>query len=298
MHLSVKIAAAIFAVGTSGTVFSPSVACAADLGVPREHQGEIIYQPQSAAHRQFYVRGDVGVGRHSFGRFSQPDLNDMGGDFLSRSVGDTVIVGAGFGWQVNNRFRFDLTGEYRATAQIKALDNLYGDLIGPPDGTLQANTHYQANMTAVVGLLNGYWDIANFRGFTPYVGVGLGFANVRVSDLTAISQSTFTEAGTGDVTLQQTSGYSKTHSRTNFAWALMAGTSYDLSSNAKLDLGYRYLNMGSGTSASSSLIDCTCGTVGQPLKIADLDAHEFRVGVRWMLGGEQAPLPVAYQPLK
>ena len=78
----------------------------------------------------------------------------------------------------------------------------------------------------------------------------------------------------------------------------MAGTSYDLSPNAKLDLGYRYLNMGSGTTVSTSLLDCTCGTVGQPLKIADLDAHEFRVGVRWMLGSEQAATPVAYQPLK
>jgi opacity protein-like surface antigen len=306
MQFIAKVAAAVVAVGTSVIVYPFSVAQAADLGVPRESaareidQPQVVYQPQSAAHRQFYVRGDVGVGRHSFGKFSQADLTANDGDFLSKSVGDTVYVGAGLGWQVNSRFRFDLTGEYRSTAQVKALANLSGDIVdaGVPLGTLQANSHFQANMTAVVGLLNGYWDIANYRGFTPYVGAGLGFANVRLSDLTAINQATFTDTGTGDVVLQQSSGYSKAHSQTNFAWALMAGTSYDLSPNAKLDLGYRYLNMGSGTSASTGLLDCTCGTIGQPLKIADIDAHEFRVGVRWMLGGEQAPSPVAYQPLK
>ena len=207
MHLSAKLAAAIIAAGTSGVSFLQSAAQAADLGVPREsaaseYQPQVAYQPQSAAHRQFYVRGDVGIGRHSFGKFSQADLAANDGDFLSNSVGDTVYVGAGLGWQVNSRFRFDLTGEYRSTAQIKALDNLSGDLVdefGAPFGTLQANSHYQGNLTAVVGLLNGYWDIANHRGFTPYVGAGLGFANMRASDFTGTAQATFTDTATGDV---------------------------------------------------------------------------------------------------
>ncbi len=305
MHLVTKLGAAVVAAWTFGFVFPQTFAHAADLGAPREsqeiYQPQVEYRPQSAAHRQFYVRGDVGIGRHGFGKFSQADLTANDGEFISRSVGDTVYVGAGLGWQVNSRFRFDLTGEYRSTAQVKALDNLYGDVVDPATGanlgTLQANTHYQANLTAVVGLLNGYWDIANYRGFTPYVGAGLGFAQVRLSDFTSTSQATFTD--TADVqTLQHASGFSKDHSQFNFAWALMAGTSYDLSPNAKLDLGYRYLNMGSGTSGSTSLLVCTCGTIGQPLKIADLDAHEFRVGVRWLLGSDPAPAPAAYQPLK
>ena len=301
MHYIAKVAAAVAATGTIGIAISSSAAHAADLGVPREVQSEVVYQPQSTVHRQFYMRGDVGIGRHSFGKFSQADLSDMGGDFISKSVGDTVYVSAGLGWQVSSRFRFDLTGEYRSTAQVKALDNLFGDIVdittGDPIGTIQANSHYQANLTAIVGLLNGYWDIANYRGFTPYVGAGLGFANVRLSDLTVISQATVTDP-VGGVILQQASGYSKAHSQTNHAWALMAGTSYDLSPNAKLDLGYRYLNMGSGTGASSSLLDCSCGTVGQPLKISGLEAHEFRVGIRWMLGNDSGPAPMAYQPLK
>jgi opacity protein-like surface antigen len=104
--------------------------------------------------------------------------------------------------------------------------------------------------------------------------------------LTTLSSATFTETATGAQTTAVSNGLSSSKSQTNLAWALMAGTSYDLSQAAKLDLGYRYLNLGSGIAASSDLLNCTCGTVGAPLKMSDLHAHEFRVGVRWALGDQ------------
>jgi opacity protein-like surface antigen len=286
---------------SAASLMLPSGTQAADLGGYRDtakqeaYQPRETFQPPAASHRQFYVRGDVGVGHHKFGGFSQAELAENGGTFASQAVGDTVFIGAGFGWQVNPRFRFDFTGEYRATADVKALDNLTGTLTAP-DGTLQANTQYNGHLTGFVGLANAYYDIFNWRGFTPYVGAGAGFAHLKLSNVTSLSNATFTDTATGDTILQHSSGYSSESSRTNFAWALMAGTSYDISTNAKLDIGYRYLNMGSGISATSDLINCTCGTIGAPLKISDLEAHEFKIGVRWMLGND--PAPAAYQPLK
>jgi opacity protein-like surface antigen len=301
MH-NFKTFATTVAVAVSAASFiSPSSAFAADLGGYRDAAKQEAYQPrdatqpQYAPHRQFYVRGDVGIGQHSVGNFAQADLAENGGSFVSQSVGDTVFIGAGIGWQFNSRFRLDMTGEYRSTADIKALDNISGTLTDP-DGTLQANTQYNGRMTAIVGLVNGYYDMFNWRGFTPYVGAGAGFAHVKTSNVTTQSTATFTDSFTGDELLQHANGYSKSKSQTNFAWALMAGTSYDLSTNAKLDIGYRYLNMGSGVSATSDLLSCTCGTIGQPLKLSDLEAHEFKIGVRWMLGND--PAPAAYQPLK
>lgn len=237
--------------------------------------------------RLFYVRGDIGIGRNAISGFSQRELSDNGGSFISKSIGDSPYISAGLGWQLSRRFRLDLTGEYRSTAQIRAMDNLSVQLTGP-DGTLQANTLYQGNLSSYVGLLNGYWDLVNWRGFTPYVGAGVGFARHTVSGVTTTSSATFTDAGTGILSTQLTNGFSDTHSQTNFAWALMAGTSYDLSPNSKLDLGYRYINLGSGIAASTSLIDCTCGTVGSPLKLRELEAHEFRIGIRWQLGATEA----------
>jgi opacity protein-like surface antigen len=302
MQINNTLATTLAVAVSAASLILPTGTQAADLGgyrdaKPQAYQPREVYQaPQSASHRQFYVRGDVGVGHHNFGGFSQGDLSANGGSFISEAVGDTVTIGAGFGWQVNQRFRFDFTGEYRSTADVKAMDNLTGTLT-TPDGELQANTHYTGHLTGFVGLLNGYWDITNWRGFTPYLGAGAGFAHMKMSNVTTLSNATFTDVATGDQILAHTSGYSSAKSQTNFAWALMAGTSYDLSSNAKLDIGYRYLNLGSGVSASSDLLNCVCGTVGAPLKISDLEAHEFKIGIRWMLGNDPAPAP-SYQPLK
>jgi opacity protein-like surface antigen len=298
-----KTLARAVTVAISSVLIQPSVSHAADLGGYRDAAKQEAYQPrdsyqtQYVPHRQFYVRGDVGVGQHHFGGFSQGDLTENGGTFASQSIGDSTFIGAGFGWQLNSRFRLDFTGEYRSTADVKALDNLVGSL-SAPDGLLQANTQYNGHMTAIVGLANGYWDITNWRGFTPYLGAGVGFAHVKTSNFTTQSNALFTDVATGDEVTQSSNGYSGSKSQTNFAWALMAGTSYDLSSNAKLDIGYRYLNLGSGVSASTDMLNCTCGTIGAPLKITDLESHEFKIGVRWMLGNEPAPAPAAYQPLK
>ncbi|MEL6748174.1 MAG: outer membrane beta-barrel protein, partial [Pseudomonadota bacterium] len=138
-----------------------------------------------------------------------------------------------------------------------------------------------------VALLNAYWDIGNYHGFTPYLGAGLGIAHLEVSGFTATSTAQFTydvpPANANPVLTIISPSTSVDNSETNFAWALMAGTSYDISDNAKLDIGYRYLNMGSGVSLSSGLIDCICGTEGQPMEVSDLTSHEIRVGIRWKL---------------
>lgn len=268
---------------------------AADLHGMKDTVPYPTYAAEPLPHRHFYVRGDVGIGRHAFGHFSQDDVTSNGGAFIQNSFGDTIYIGAGFGWQVNPRFRFDLTGEYRSTAQVKAMDNLTAELVGPA-GTLQANTLYQGQHSAYVGLLNGYWDLFNWRGFTPYVGAGIGFAHHRMADFTSSSSATFIDAGTGAVTTQLSNGVAHAHTQTNLAWALMAGTSYDISPNGKLDIGYRYLNLGSGISATTGLIDCVCGTVGAPLKVSDLEAHELRIGIRWQLGNE--PRYAEHRPLK
>lgn len=261
---------------------------AADLKAPAGV--DVTWEAHS---RRFYVRGDVGVARNTSATFSQQDLADNGGTFLSQSMGDTVLIGAGFGWQFNNRFRIDLTGEYRSKTTIKALDNITAATVDPP-GVLQANTLYQGNVSSYVGLINGYFDIVKWRGFTPYVGAGVGIASTSLTGLTTISSASLTDDATGAQILQVTHGYAADRTKTGLAWALMAGTSYDLSPNSKLDLGYRYLNLGSDI-AASNLINCACGTEGSPLKIADVDAHEFRLGIRWLLGEPAAPV---YVPMK
>lgn len=261
----------------------------ADLSGPRERAGSNEFeQPASAPSRQFYVRGDLGIARIAPGAFSQADLAGNGGSFISSSIEDAPYIGVGLGWQLNPMFRLDLTAGYRATAGVRALDNIAAEL-EVPDGRLQANTAYEGNFRSYDLMVNGYWDLFSLRGFTPYVGAGIGLVHSQITGLTTASSATFTDAVTGEQTVQHSNGFSRAHSETNFAWALMAGTSFDISANGKLDIGYRYLNMGSGISASSDLLNCLCGSIGEPMKIADMDAHEFRIGLRWSLDGLTRP---------
>jgi opacity protein-like surface antigen len=52
----------------------------------------------------------------------------------------------------------------------------------------------------------------------------------------------------------------------NFAYAAMAGAAIDVFSHTKLDIGYRYLNLGSISGISGTLY-----------------SHEVRAGVRYMI---------------
>ena len=190
----------IAAVLAASSLYSSSV-LAADLGAPRDasaYSPAAIVVPADASPRQFYVRGDVGIARYGFGSFSQPELTENGGSFISSSIADAATIGAGFGWQLNTRFRVDLTGEYRAKAAVKGMDNLTGELTVPADSTIQANTLYQGNVSAVAGLMNGYWDVMKWRGFTPYVGAGIGFAHIRMTDFTFVGAATVQELGVPD----------------------------------------------------------------------------------------------------
>jgi opacity protein-like surface antigen len=60
--------------------------------------------------------------------------------------------------------------------------------------------------------------------------------------------------------------------------------------NYKVELGYRYLNLGKMTTGTFS---CAGGCTGSyTLAAKNLDSHEFRLGMRWMLGGPSHAAPV------
>ncbi len=78
------------------------------------------------------------------------------------------------------------------------------------------------DITTLSYLLNGYIDFENKTSVTPYIGGGLGFANVDVEDVTFQG----TELGDEDDTV--------------FAYQAAAGFGYDINKNLTLDVGYRY----------------------------------------------------------
>jgi opacity protein-like surface antigen len=78
-------------------------------------------------------------------------------------------------------------------------------------------------------MFNAFFDIHNPSRITPYLGGGIGFANVHISDTTGFNN-------TGKVFLYDRSN------DTVFAYQVGAGMDIALTSRYSLDVGYRYFN--------------------------------------------------------
>ena len=228
---------------------------------------------------RFYLRGDLGYAWHR-----DPGMHEFidgnGYDLANGSIDETWTIGGGVGMYFSERFRGDITIDYRNAAGVNAdqeigIINNQGITMGP--GTRSFD------LTSTVVLANVYYDWRTHRGFDPYVGVGLGWATHRT--------------GNGSWTACGCSGAIEGADETDFAWALMAGVTVDLGGHSdmgsikdggfsdnghngwKLDLGYRYLDMGSAH--TGDLISTTVGTVGGDPVVEDVNAHEIRVGLRY-----------------
>jgi opacity protein-like surface antigen len=236
----------------------------------------------------WYIRGDLGAASNNPLQFGTTTLRSM----LPKSL-NGWSAGIGAGYKFNNWFRADFTADYRspiatqgfvaqrsctiALAPILAADG--ATIIGstPIDTTCTGLERTRLNRTHL--LANAYVDLGTWSGITPYVGAGIG-ANIlfnkqqlnwfqpngqpyNVTFLDPFSGATFNKFMD-----QSTSGYS-----VQLAWALMAGVAIDLTPHVKLDLGYRFLSLG-----SYAAFDSVGNVVKKPMR-----AQEVRAGIRYTI---------------
>jgi opacity protein-like surface antigen len=239
----------------------------------------------------WYLRGDVGVGSQQIDKF---DFNQTNPGFIwpaswridQKALNDTAFIGFGVGYQWNNWLRVDVTGEYRAASRVKAVGS-YTEFC--PGG--RCFDVYDANHQASVFLANVYADLGTWWCLTPFVGVGVGGAR---HDITALHDLGVISNGTVGFGLAD-----KDNASWTLAWAVHAGLAYNVSNNLKLEIAYRYLNMGSPDSAIVNCSAAGCGNAGGAqafYTLTDTTSHDIKVGVRWLLNEPAAPAPV-YAPL-
>jgi opacity protein-like surface antigen len=250
-----------------------TTAIAADLTLP------VRPQPVMASvDTGWYLKGYLGMSNQFFNGLSHPDFltaptfgwYDKGG-FDSGPIG-----GFGVGYTVNNWLRFDVTGEYRGKVGFHALDTF----TNVNTGGINSND-YTASKSEWVGLVNAYIDLGTWMNITPYVGAGVGFANIKIDHF----RDTNVIAAGG--------GWAPSGSQTNFAWALHAGASYRVTSNFAVDLSYRYLNMGDGRTGTLTNLDPNVPPVNvAPMRFNNIQSHDLMLGVRWMLQSEQPVAPI------
>lgn len=279
---------ALAAVAMSGSVFAQSTR------LPQAPEFAPPPLRSTAGDSGFYLRGDVAANGTVLRGLSQDDLSRNGGSFISKSLGNTASVGVGAGFRFNDNVRVDATWELRTSADLKATDNVRY-LNGRGQEVADLYTHYEGSVSSQVAMVNAYYDIGTWNRLTPFVGAGIGFARNTVSGLTTASSSTINTysasapyALTGTLK-DHTSGYSADRTRYNFAWSLTAGFAYAISDRLTLEMAYRYMDL--GKNAASSVIDCTCDSQGQPLKITRLSSHDVKLGMRWQFGDVARPAP-------
>jgi opacity protein-like surface antigen len=254
-----------------------TAAHAADLPPPA-----YVPLPEPVQFGGWYLRGDVGVGITSSPRIrSTFDAAAVvpGFNVDQQTLGDAAFVGLGVGYQVNNWLRFDATGEYRTSQHFEATESENIGFFNTPPDDSRAFDRYTASVQSSVFLVNAYADLGTWYSLTPFIGGGVGAAFNRISGLNDI----------GLTPGFQGLGFAREKDSTSLAWAVMAGIDYAVSPNLKLELGYRYLNMGT---AKSNPIVCLAGCTGE-IQRYRLEAQDIRLGMRWLIS-DTTPAPAYY----
>jgi len=249
----------------------------------------------------WYLRGDVGLGLNATTPSMAVSPNPLASatldgaatnTFFNPTISASGIFDFGVGYQFNTWFRGDITEEFRGGSSFQTLEVLNEpNVVVPNTSTQQYADFYRANLASYVTMFNGYADLGTWYGVTPYVGAGAGFAYNKLSGMTdtgfAFSNGNLSPVG----------GYLSDAGKWNFAWGLMAGLSFDVTQNLKLDVGYRYLDYGKFTSGTAHCLNGTGGGGGfscQSYTVYSqnqLASNDLRIGLRWMIDTEAPPAP-------
>jgi opacity protein-like surface antigen len=232
----------------------------------------------------WYLRGDIGFSNQNVKNVR--DTNNAAYNNVAvaqtSSFGSAGIYGGGVGYQFNNWFRADITGEYRGNSNFTGLDVITGT--GPFAGFVGTDS-YTATKSELLFLANAYADLGTWWCITPFVGAGIGTARVSVGNFTdtgdfingGVQNHSFNSAGQA--------------SQWNFAWALHAGLAYKVSPGLTLELAYSYVSMGNGLTGPTSSFDQVTNTTHAPFSYNNITSNDVKLGLRWELN-----TPPAYSP--
>ena len=225
----------------------------------------------------WYLRGDIGFtnqrvksANFNYGVLAPPDSVQT----VSKEFETGGLFGIGIGYQFNNWLRADITGEYRTASTFHGfeINNFAGTLVPEHDTLIK---------TEWVMLANIYADLGTWWSVTPFVGAGIGGANVRLSGFTD------TVIGNSIPALVNANNYADAGSQWNFAWAVHAGLAYAVTPAFTIELAYRYLNLGDGKTGSP-ILGFDGSYQGDGYELNDIYSHDVKFGVRWLL---EPPMP-------
>lgn len=228
----------------SRTIFATIGAAASLAAVPAVSEAQAPAAPAYAApgpvffFGQPYMRMDVGGAFSLDQHYHDADPTSANaplaaGDGINGGVSPTGVIDLGLGARLNPYVRWDATLSYMPGMNFNG-----GEAFAP-------GTTAHADIDSLVGMVNGYLDLAPFgislAGFQPYLDAGIGAASNHLDSMN-------TNSGLGVIS-------GNTH--TSLAWGAGAGLAMPLSPLATLDFSYKYLDLGdveSGTTDAAGAI--------------------------------------------
>ena len=208
----------------------------------------------------WYLRGDA-----AFGPEDKPKLVlDGTTPSFDRKGSDLGYgFGAGAGYKFNEFFRADLTADYLDPFRYKI----------NTDCGFNCQFNQSTNVWRWDGLVNGYLDLGTWAGLTPYIGAGAGVSGTHQDGSVGVNGGALPYGVQDPKTCAIFTSSVPSHTDYRFAWAGMAGVSYAVASHMLLDVGYRYLDLGTTKISLFPLI-----TVSK-----NLSSQEVRIGIRYMI---------------
>jgi opacity protein-like surface antigen len=258
----------------AATIAAPALA--ADMPPPVYKAAPVVIETGG-----WYLRGDIGFSNQKVDELTSPAYTSAV-TVLKKEVDAAPFGGLGVGYQFNNWFRVDVTGEYRGGAAFRGLDS-YG----------AGSNDYWGTKSEWLFLGNAYIDLGTWWCFTPFVGAGIGYSRNTISNWRDINNQTGATA------------YADTNSQWEMAWALHAGVAYKVTPNFTAEFAYRYVSLGDFATTDMIGFNGT-NAVYNPLQLNNVTSHDFKLGLRWNLSPSEpiaavaapmyAPPPRAYNP--
>jgi opacity protein-like surface antigen len=235
--------------------------------------------PPPADFGGWYLRGDIGMTNQRLKSLDNPDPNAALFTQTGMGFDSSMLFGVGVGYQVNNWFRADVTGEYRGRA------NFHGSQFTNAFPGTSLVDNYSGAKSETVILANAYVDLGTWWCVTPFIGAGVGTSYNRISNFRDDGfGNTFGVARPSSVTYAADAG------KWNLAWALHAGLGYKVTPNVTVEFAYSYVNLGDATTGANS--NFGGGATPQfPWTMKGITSNDLKLGVRWNLDN-----PPVYTP--
>jgi opacity protein-like surface antigen len=244
----------------AASIAAPAIA--ADMPLP-VYKAPVVLQTGG-----WYLRGDIGMTNQQVDEITSPAFTPAV-TVLEKDVSAGMLVGLGIGYQFNNWFRVDVTGEYRGGTTFRGLDT-YG---------VGSNDYYGTKSEWLV-LGNAYIDLGTWWCFTPFIGAGIGYSLNSIDNWRDINNQTHAV------------GYAPGTSQWEFAWALHAGIAYRVTPNFTAEFAYRYTSL--GDFSSGDMIGYNgLNAVYNPINLNNVTSHDFKLGLRWNLSPTETVAPLA-----